>query len=121
MPEDPPLPSGVRCLATGNALEGEGEEEPEEVDQPFLDIVAAGRTEEADLSGYDAMFPALFAAADGMVLCTSHAFAEDAWCRLYLSLGYAFLPTGRLMYEVDRNLVHISRLSVQVEDGREET
>lgn len=97
--------------ATGNALDDEDqvEEEPEVVDQKFVDIVETGRKEEADLAGYDAMFPALFAAADGLVLCTSHAFAEDAWCRLYLSLGYAFLPTGRLMYEVDRGLVHISR------------
>lgn len=80
----------------------------EEEDQPYVDLVA-NRSADADLPGLDAFFPALFAAADGVVLCNSHDFERDAWCRLYLSLAYSFLPCGRLIYEVKRDLVHITR------------
>lgn len=93
--------------ATGNNLDDEDYVE-EVVDQAYLDMTA-GRKEDADFAGLDAMLPAIFAASHGVVMCNSHDSEKDAWCRLYLSLAYAFLPCGRLMYEVKRDLVHISR------------
>lgn len=92
--------------ATGNNLDDE-DYVPEVVDQKFLDMTA-DRKEDADFAGLDAMLPAIFAAAHGVVMCNSHDSERDAWCRLYLSLAYAFLPCGRLLYEVKRDVVHIS-------------
>ncbi|CAJ1335559.1 unnamed protein product [Effrenium voratum] len=109
--------------ATGEKLDDQPDaEDEEEIDEAFQELVAAGRKEDADVAGLDAMLPALFAAMDGVVLCNCHDFEQDAWCRLFLSLAYAFLPSGRLIYEVERNLVHISRAmrARQTEAGQEE-
>eukprot|EP00435_Cladocopium_sp_Y103_P014059 s128_g3.t1 len=112
---NPTLPNlAAWSQATGNNLDDEDYVE-EVVDQAYLDMTA-GRKEDADFAGLDAMLPAIFAASHGVVMCNSHDSEKDAWCRLYLSLAYAFLPCGRLMYEacgnllpVKRDLVHISR------------
>lgn len=62
--------------ATGNNLDDEDYVE-EVVDQAYLDMTA-GRKEDADFAGLDAMLPAIFAASHGVVMCNSHDSEKDA-------------------------------------------
>lgn len=77
------------------------------------DTAMEGRdaTEDAQVTqgAADAMVPLIFAAADAVVLCESKEMEECAWVRLGLALAHAFAPGHKVVYSVDRRLVHVSR------------
>jgi len=52
----------------------------------------------------DAFLPLLFGACDAVLLCESEDSYSRAWVRLELSLAWAFAPSGRKVYVVDRKL-----------------
>jgi len=58
-------------------------------------------------AGADALLPLIFAASDAVVLCESRDCEKNAWVRLGLAMARAFAPSGRLLYALDRNLVHV--------------
>merc|ERR1719362_1194510 len=57
--------------------------------------------------GADLLRLLVFAAADAVVVCEAHDSEESAWVRLGIAMALAFAPTGKLVYAVDRSLVHI--------------
>eukprot|EP00933_Yihiella_yeosuensis_P072928 TRINITY_DN81487_c0_g1_i1.p1 TRINITY_DN81487_c0_g1~~TRINITY_DN81487_c0_g1_i1.p1 ORF type:complete len:1014 (-),score=193.37 TRINITY_DN81487_c0_g1_i1:160-3159(-) len=77
---------------------------------PFT-LELEARPEVASVDGADAMLPLIFGAADAVVYCESHFSEEDAWVRLYLALAHALAPFGRIVYQVDRRLVHVPKKS----------
>lgn len=60
-------------------------------------------------AGADAMLPALYAAADAVVVCESRGFERSAWVRTHMALAFAFSPSGSHIYLVDRQLIHVPR------------
>lgn len=64
----------------------------------------------------DGLLPLLFATADAVVVCESHGYEDCAWLRTYLALSNIFAPFGRLIYSVDRRVVHVSKAWIMREN-----